>query len=403
MGRNSQERGSNHHLTKIQNRSMVLKMICTGKNITRIDISRQTSLSKMSVSNIVNELIAEGYVAEEAEQLKNNSIGRNPISLKPNTEIHRVLGIYISRDYADAMLSNLKCEVLYKTQCTFDFDETETSFIEKIKILTSNILNSENVKGKNIAGIGISCIGPLDIENGIILEPPNFHKIRSIHIKDLLEKEFGYKVYINNDMNASAIAEKLYGKGRLFSDFIYLGVTNGVGSGIISNNSLFMGSMGFSGEVGHMTINFDGPQCTCGNTGCLELYASIPKIVDQARDSVLLGMDTALVNYTNIEWKDIVDQAFMGDKLSNNLIDRLCLYISIALVSLINLYDPQAIYLGHEIALAGELVTKKLEAYIKDKTLSSRYKEVPVEISAFGDEVPLIGSAAIVLDRLFKA
>ena len=402
MGVNSLERGSNHQSTKIQNRCMVLKMICTGTNVTRIDISRQTGLSKMSISNIVNELIAEGYVTDQAGQLKNDSIGRNPISLEPNTEIYRVLGIYISRDCAVATLSNLKCDILSEIKCTFSFEESENSFIEKIKALTAGIHNSDKAIGKKIIGIGISCIGPLDIEDGIILEPPNFHKIRSIHIKDFLKKEFGYEVYLNNDMNASALAEKLYGKGKNISNFVYVGVTNGIGSGIIANNSLFEGSMGFSGEIGHMTINFDGPKCVCGNTGCLELYASIPEIVAQARTSVSLGMDSSLVRCSAIQWKDIVQQARIGDEFALNLIDRLCMYISIGLVSLINLFDPQVIYLGHDIALAGSIVTNKIQAYIKDKTISSRYKDLYIETSTFGENAPLIGSAAIVLDKLFN-
>lgn len=394
--------GSNHQSTKILNRAIVLKMVCTGTNVTRIDISRQTGLSKMSVTNIVNGLIDEGYVTDHAGQIKNDSKGRNPISLNPDTNIYRVLGIYISRDYAIATLSNLKCEILHEIKCNFSFDESQNTFIEKIRALTAGIINLDKAAGKKIIGIGISCIGPLDIENGIILEPPNFHKIRSIHIKELLQKEFGYEVYINNDMNASALAEKLYGKGRNIGNFIYIGVTNGIGSGIIANNILFEGAMGFSGEIGHTTINFDGPKCACGNTGCLELYASIPEIVAQARNSVSLGMDSSLGGLDNIEWRDIIKHARAGDKLSLNLIDRLCVYISIGLVSLVNMFDPQVVYLGHDIAHADDLVTERIENYIKDKTVSSRYKDIPVEISTFADKAPLLGSAAIVLGRMFN-
>ncbi len=402
MGYTSPVRGSNHRSTRIQNRSIVLKMICTGSNITRIDISKRTGLSKMSVTNIVNGLIDEGYVTDEAGTLKNDSIGRNPISLEANMELHRIVGIYISRDYAAAMLSNLKCEILCESRCDFLSAESESSFIEKIKALTADILYSDDAAGKKIIGIGISCIGPLDIENGIILDPPNFHRIRSIHIKELLQKEFGYDVYLNNDMNSSAIAEKLYGKGKNIGSFVYLGVTNGIGSGIIANNDLFAGSRGFSGEIGHMTINFNGPKCACGNIGCLELYASIPEIVAQAGTSLSLGMDSALAGYGVIQWENIVEQALCGDQLSLSLIDRLCRFISIGLVSLVNIYDPEVVYLGHDIALAGSLVTTRIREYIKDKTMSCKYKDIAVEISAFGDKAPLAGSAAIVLDKLFN-
>lgn len=160
--------------------------------------------------------------------------------------------------------------------------------------------------------------------------------------------------------------------------------------------------MGFSGEIGHTTINFEGPKCACGNTGCLELYAGIPEVVSQAENSISLGMDSSLAGIGRIEWTDIVEQAKSGDSLSRKLIDKQCLYLSIGLVNLINLFDPHTIHLGHDIALAGSLATEALEAYLKDKTLSSKYKYVPVEISDFGESAPIMGSVALALDRLIS-
>lgn len=397
--------GSNHQSTKIQNRALVLKIICTGSNVSRIDISRQTGLSKMSITNIVNELVNEGFVvdlAEKTELSNSGAVGRKPIFLAPDTSTYTALGLYISRDFAIATLSNLKCEIISEMKCSFSFEESESSFTDKIKALVNSILNSDIASEKKVLGIGVACIGPLDVEKGVILEPTNFHNLKRISIKRLLENEFGYEVFIDNDMNASALAEKLYGKAKDVHNFVYIGVTNGIGAGIITSGVLFAGDMGFSGEIGHTTINYEGPKCVCGNTGCLELYASIPEIVSQARNSIALGMASNLKELENIEWKDIVEYADLGDKLALNLIDRLCLYISIGLVSLINIFDPKIIYLGHDIALAGSLVTVRLESYLKDKTLSSRYKSIPIEISAFGDKAPIAGSSAIVFHKLFN-
>lgn len=401
MGHNSSVKGSNHQSTKLQNRSIVLKMICTGDKVTRIDISRQTGLSKMSVTNIVNELIEEGFVTDQAGELKNDSIGRNPISLEANTEIYRVLGLYLSRDRITATLSDLKCRILSEVSEDYAEVESENSFLEKIKKVIVNLISSPQAKNKKILGIGVSCIGPLDLEQGVILDPPNFHSIRSIAIVDFLQKEFGNPVYLNNDMNAAALAEKLYGKGKHLRDFVYVGVTNGIGSGIISNHSLFQGSMGFSGEFGHMSINFEGPRCPCGNTGCLELYASIPQILQQAKNALSLGMSSSLSTYENLQWINIVEEASRGDEFALNLLERSCLFISIGLVSLSNLYDPEAIFIGHEFSLAGSLVTQKIEDYMKDKVISRKLKSLPVKVSAFGEKAPLIGSSALVLNRLF--
>jgi predicted NBD/HSP70 family sugar kinase len=310
--------------------------------------------------------------------------------------------LYISRDYIAVILSNLKCEIIEEKTGALAFEESEISFTDKIKTLIHSALRSDIARGKKVLGIGVACIGPLDIQNGVILEPPNFHTLKSIPIRQLLEQEFNCPVYVDNDMNASALAEKLYGKGRDVRNFVYIGVTNGIGAGIIAENTLFAGDMGFSGEIGHTIIDCDGPKCACGNTGCLELYASIPVIVSQAVNSIALGMVSKLSEHDVIEWKDIVRCAKASDRLALNLIDRLCLYISIGLVNMVNLFDPQIIYMGHDIALAGNLVTGKLKQYLAEKTISRRYKSVPVEISTFSDKAPVIGSVAILLNRLFS-
>lgn len=397
--------GSNHQSSKIINRSLVLKMICTGTNLSRIDIARSTGLSKMSITNIVNALISDGLVLEKNESqetLSTGSSGRKPVFLNANTGIYLVLGLYISRDFATATLTNLKCENILEMKCSFSYDESEKTFINKIVSLIRSVLGSQEAADKKVIGIGVSCIGPLDLKNGIILEPSNFHNLGRIPIKKLLEEQFGYEVYINNDMNASALAEKLYGKGKNTGNFVYVGVTNGIGAGIIANGRLFEGDMGFSGEIGHITINYNGPRCSCGNSGCLELYASIPEIVKQARKSISAGARSALRDIEEIEWPDIADCAVKGDGLALEMVDMLCKYISYGLISLINIFDLQTIYLGHDIALAGNLAASGLEANISNRFFSSNYKSVPVEISAFRHNAPVAGSAAIILDMLFS-
>jgi len=396
--------GSNHQDTKISNRSLVLKIICTTSNISRIDISKMTGLSKMSVTNIVNELISEGYVLEQIDPTNSTEVvssGRRPVNLAPTSNNYYTLGIYISRDAAICTVANLRCEILHEMCCQFEFEETNSSFNEKIQDLLTTLIHQIDIHSTQILGIGVASIGPLDVKNGIILNPPNFHNLVSIPIQQFLEETFQLKVFIDNDMNASALAEKLFGKAKNTRNFVYIGITNGIGSGVISNDILFKGDMGFGGEVGHITINFDGPKCPCGNIGCLELYASIPEIVKLARDSIALGIDSSLNLLDTIQWIDLIKNAEAGDKLSINLIERLCLYISIGLVNVVNIFDPEVIYLGHEISLAGELVRSNLEEKMNQRIFASKYKKIPIEISDFIDRSPVVGSNALVLDHLF--
>lgn len=394
--------GLNYLHTKRQNRALVFKMICTRKQISRIDISRLTGLSKMAITNIVNDLIRDKMVVEagEASDIEKPSSGRRPVYLSADTSVNHVIGLYISRDYAIATLSNLKCEIQFEERTDFIFEESGDSFTEKIVHLVRDILNNKKTGNKKILGIGISCIGPLDSKNGIILEPPNFHKLKSIPLKQILIEKFRLDVVIDNDMNTSSLAEKLYGNATDLANFIYVGVTNGIGAGIVTNHELYEGDMGFGGEIGHITVNFEGPRCACGNVGCLELYASIPEIVSQAKNSIALGMASSLKEDDVITWERIAAHAKKWDGLSINLIDRLCFYISIGLTSLVNILDPQKIFLGHDITLAGGYVAEKVQEYINQHIISAKYKKIPVEISFFNDRAPIAGSAALIIDNL---
>jgi len=374
--------------------------------VSRIDLSKMTGLSKMAVTNIINELAAKGFMKSSGRKddtaTDPSSPGRKPVLLDINPDFACAAGVYIGRDLCEISLCNLHGEIKASKAFTIAFDESSDSFEEKIVSGLKDILDAEIVKKNNILGIGVASIGPLDIKNGIILEPPNFHNLKGIPIKSLLEREFGLNTYVDNDMNASALAEKYYGKAVDIENFIYVGVTNGIGAGIMASNVLYRGECGFSGEIGHATINFDGPKCSCGNIGCLELYASLPVIIDQARTAIELGAKTSLSEVLSPGWRDIVMHAEKGDELCLKLIDKLCFYLSIGLTNIVNSFDPDVIFLGHDIALAGSLLTGKLASAVNQRMISSKYKNIKIETSKFINKAPVIGSCALVFEKLFN-
>ena len=395
-------KGSNYLSVKHNNRTLILKIISTQGPISRIDLSKTTGLSKMAITNIVNELIENGIVKEnttfESDSLTS---GRKPILLDVAENALYAIGIYISRDFFQIALSNLKGELCNIITSKFAFDESSDSFMTKLSSKLRYIIDNSNIPLDKILGIGISAIGPLDSQSGVILAPPNFYNIHETHIKEILEEQFKLNVYIDNDMNTSALAEKFYGKCAGISNFIYVGVTNGIGTGIIVNNQLYRGGNGFAGEIGHTTINFEGPKCTCGNIGCLELYASIPEIIKQAKNAIELGVKTNLPH--NLTWTDIVKYAVKNDELCIKLIEKLCLYLSFGIVNLVNLFDPTAIIVGHDIALAGSLVVDRLHTIVNHRSISANYKDVTIQTSEFKDQSPLIGSAVLVLTKTIFA
>lgn len=198
-------------------------------------------------------------------------------------------------------------------------------------------------------------------------------------------------MFLANDMDVSASVEKLYGKCVDLRNFVYVGLTNGVGAGLLLNNSLFLGNHGFAGELGHMTIDSDGPLCTCGNRGCLETYVSVPRIMQRFRRE--LGR----------EFEDFGGLCGFCEKdpAGAALLDTLLEKLSTALINLCNLTDPEAIVIGHSGALLTDSQLESIERRVNQGILAKGLSKIQVMRSAFGTQASLYGAAALPLKQIF--
>ena len=288
-----------------------------------------------------------------------------------------------------------------KASFSVDFPPTDTAAHFRTRLVASvhHVLDAAGLQETDVCGIGVAVIGPVDLNRGILLNPPNFHSLREIPIRDWLETAFSIPVFLDNDMNASAVAELLFGHGKGLRSFVYVGVTNGIGAGIILDGRPFRGHGGFAGEFGHTSIAVDGPVCACGNTGCLELYASIPALVAR------IGADARSNGHagTPPAWEGIAAALQAGNAWFLPQVQAACRCLSAGIVSLVNLFDPQAVFLGHELALAGETVRQEILEAVHQRVLAPQHQSLPILYSAFGPRAPLHGGAALVFDHVLHA
>ncbi len=233
----------------------------------------------------------------------------------------------------------------------------------------------------------------VDVRSGVLLKPTNFYGIADVPICEMITKKTGYPAFLRNMMNASALAEKYYGRGRDIEDFVYVGITNGVGAGIVSGGELFSSGSGFEGEFGHSSINYDGPKCSCGNRGCLELYATIPRIIETVNEE-------CTANFTTIEEvSEFCRENAEARHAMYSIMDKL----AIALASLVNIVDPVRVIIGDEGSGIGQSMIERLESEVNRRILARNEKHVEIVRSDFGAEVRLIGAATIVADQVFTA
>ena len=186
--------------------------------------------------------------------------------------------------------------------------------------------------------------------------------------------------------------EKLYGKCVDMRNFVYVGLTNGVGAGLVLNNSLFRGHHGFAGELGHMIIDSGGPPCTCGNRGCLETYVSVPRILQRFRRE--LGREFETFG----ELCSFCEQDQAGAALLDSLLEKL----ATALANLCKITDPEAIVIGHSGALLTDSQLRSIERWVNQRILAKGISKVRVLRSAFGTQASLYGAAALPLQQVFE-
>lgn len=354
---------------KLRNRNLVLRLIISSVSTSRADVARLIGLTKMTISNITNELLADDIVKEIGTT--STGIGRPAVELDISDNCGLILGLYISRRALHGCISTLKGKLLSQKIIQLSSMDTvdNTSLIENIY----NILDEMHDKAPSkVLAIGISSVGPLDPANGILLSPPRFGGVSYIPLNALLNRRYSLPVFLENDMNTSALAEKFYGSAVKDHNFIFFGVSDGVGAGIYVNDSLYHGSHGQSGEIGHVSIDLNGPRCSCGNRGCLELYASTP------------------ANFS----------AQTPDE-QRALLRKNCPYLATACLSLINLFDPDKIFLGQDLSIQGEFTAELIREEIAGKHLDFGIKTPEIVPSALGMYSPVIGTAALCVENLF--
>lgn len=368
-------------LIKKMNKSIVLDTIRQRQPLSRADISAGIGLNKATVSSLVSELIDSRLVTEIGPG--ESSGGRKPTLLLFNKQAGFAIGVDIRVSDLLAVLVDLEGNVIREKSVPLT-DFTPENVVDQIgktiRLLSRRLPDSPY----GIVGIGIGVPGLVD-ETSRVVSAPNLGW-DNVDLAGALAEEFGGNLHIDNEANAGAIGEKLYGAGRDSQNLIYLSIGVGIGSGIIVGGALYRGTSNFSGEVGHMTVAEDGPLCRCGNRGCWETLASEKALLDRAA-----GI-----------WQDhtpgleqILDAGKRGDKQALDLLNEIGSQLGVGLANLVNILNPELIVIGNRLSLAGELFEEAMLQTIKNRSLSYHRKKTHVDFAKLGIRSTALGAASM--------
>lgn len=288
-------------------------------------------------------------------------------------------------DYVNGILTDLEGTIVldqhHHLECSSP-EITKDILIEMIHHFIANMPQSPY----GLIGIGICVPGLIDKNQKIVFAPNS--NWRDIDLKSFIQKKFNVPVFIENEANAGAYGEKVFGAAKNHDNMIYASIGTGIGIGVIINNDLYRGVSGFSGEMGHMTIDFNGPKCSCGNRGCWELYAS--------EKALLTSLQT---KEKKVSTQDIIDLAHLNDIGTLHALQNFGFYLGIGLTNILNTFNPQAIILRNSIIESHPIVLHSIKSEVSSRVYSHLDNSYELLPSILGKNAPALGMSSIVIDH----
>jgi len=251
--------------------------------------------------------------------------------------------------------------------------------------------------GMEVSSVGVGAPGVILVNKGIVVKSPNFPDWNNLPLKSELEKALNIPVFIENDANAAALGEKWRGAGRDVASMILLTLGTGVGGGIILDNKVWHGADGMAGEIGHMTLIPDGRSCTCGNNGCLEMYASARGIVRSYREE--LEKRNLSATAKDITSEKVYQAAREGDAVARGVMKDMGRMLGIGIASLINIFNPERVVIGGGVKDAWSLFIGATHEEIMKRAFQVPAERTEIVPSSLGDDAGMVGAAAVALEN----
>jgi predicted NBD/HSP70 family sugar kinase len=382
-------KGVNHHSMNENNRYMILRAVSIYGPLSRAQLCDYTQLSKMTITNLVNEYIRQG-VMEESGKI-GTAAGRRADLLRIVPDSLLTLGVFIERGYAEIGIVNLNGSILKSERFEISPRETADNFLDTLLHICTKLVNDE--WKDRIWGIGISAPGPLDPERGIILEPPGgFRGLINVPIGEVLYRAFDIPTYLELGTHVGALSELYYGNRKGYTNFLYITLNEWIGGCVVSDQKVWQGASGLAGLMGGMVVDRDAlgqkPM-----SGCLQEYASISALIRWAREN---GSDA------DITWNEIVSKARHGDACACMVIDRLVMFFEASLVSAVALLDIQCIYISGSALLGEDLIIPRLQESVNRLMFAPDTRSVEVLAAKYPINAELIGVTALVMERRFE-
>ncbi len=315
------------------------------------------------------------------------------------TDAPYIVGVDIGGTKVACVLADVEGNILARQWQPTRAGEGWQVVVQQLFEMTERVL--EGVSYRQVRGIGISCGGPLDSQRGVVYSPPNLPGWDAVPIKQVFEDRFGLPARLENDANATALAEHRFGAGRGTRNMVFMTWGTGVGGGLVLDGRLYRGTNDLAGEIGHTTVLLDGPLCGCGKRGCLEALASGPSIARRARELAGESPESLIWQRTSpneATAQHVVEAAHAGDTFARFVLAEAGTYMGIGIANVAQILNPERVVLGTIAVKAGDLVLEPLRQALQVHAWSRVREVLQVVPAELGDRAQDLAAVCLWLE-----
>ncbi|MDA0179657.1 ROK family transcriptional regulator [Solirubrobacter phytolaccae] len=368
-----------------ENRFRVLRALYTHPGSTRTELAEHTGLSRPTVSVVADELVQAGLVSQHEDSQPRT--GRPPVLLSLAPGAAFAVGVDMGHAHVQVAVSDLSGQILGQRREDADVDHDPIDSLDLARDLVSEVLEQAGVTSDRVIGAGMALSAPLDRTSGAILAEGILPNWSGVQPALEMQRRLGVPVEVRNDANLGALGEHTFGAGRGVADMLYVRLSAGIGLGLVLDGHPYGGTSGIAGELGHLRVRPDGLICRCGNRGCLETVASsaaVARLLASSRDE-------------RITVERLLELVAGGDRGATRAVSEAASTIGEALASVVNLFNPQLLLVGGDLAAAGETLLEPLRTAIDRYAIGPAAGAVTVSAGALGSQAEVLGAVALIL------
>lgn len=396
----SEETSRNNYLRRIALKQSIVKELYQHGELSIFKLSQSVKMSTPTVTRAVEELIAEQLIREVG--IGESTGGRRPSLFGINPSSRYVLGVDLERSFVRMGIFDFLNNPVSEIHELNEGLDTHPDILQFIAEKVGELLLAYSIDESKMLGIGISLPGLIDIKTGLSYTYLNTGKPAA----DILSEKTRMPVFIEHDTRAMAWGEQAFGLAKGYQNVLCLNAGSGIGLSMILNGKIYTGHSGYSGEFGHIQIEPNGQLCHCGKIGCIETLASGKSLIARARQEINRGAITQLSDMlegdlSKLNIKMLMNAAKKGDQFAIDNLARVGEALGRGLAVLIHLFNPELIIIGGEMSRAADYMISPIESNLNVYTIARIRRDARIVASNLGDNARLMGTLALVMNRIF--